>query len=91
MSPKVLSPSNLTPKYSECQEAFGSWAGALERETLQGASQRESCMGRMRDIGWLTADHQLILLIGNYMNGTGVKGGAFGFRVSSINKVRWVT
>ena len=30
---------------------------------------------------------QLILLIGNYMNGTGVKGGAFGFRVSSINKV----
>ena len=36
----------------------------------------------------LTADRQLILLIGNYMNGTGVKGGAFGFRVSSINKVR---
>ena len=30
---------------------------------------------------------QLILLIGNYMNGTGVKGGAFGFRVSSINKL----
>ncbi len=30
---------------------------------------------------------QLILLIGNYMNGTGIKGGAFGFRVSSINKV----
>lgn len=30
---------------------------------------------------------QLILLVGNYMNGTGVKGGAFGFRVSSINKV----
>ena len=30
---------------------------------------------------------QLILLIGNYMNGTGVKGGAYGFRVSSINKV----
>jgi len=29
---------------------------------------------------------QLILLIGNYMNGTGIKGGAFGFRVSSINK-----
>ncbi|KAH9830929.1 uncharacterized protein C8Q71DRAFT_716099 [Rhodofomes roseus] len=29
----------------------------------------------------------LILLIGNYMNGTGVKGGAFGFRVSSINKL----
>jgi cytokinesis protein len=29
---------------------------------------------------------QLILLIGNYMNGTGAKGGAFGFRVSSINK-----
>lgn len=31
---------------------------------------------------------QLILLVGNYMNGTGVKGGAFGFRVSSINKVK---
>jgi hypothetical protein len=30
---------------------------------------------------------QLILLIGNYMNGTGIKGGAFGFRISSINKV----
>ncbi|KIJ37716.1 hypothetical protein M422DRAFT_177632 [Sphaerobolus stellatus SS14] len=29
----------------------------------------------------------LILLIGNYMNSTGVKGGAFGFRVSSINKL----
>lgn len=29
----------------------------------------------------------LILLIGNYMNGTGIKGGAFGFRVSSINKL----
>lgn len=25
------------------------------------------------------------------MNGTGVKGGAFGFKVSSINKVRWAT
>lgn len=36
---------------------------------------------------WLTVDHQLILLIGNYMNGTGVKGGAFGFKISSINKV----
>lgn len=36
-------------------------------------------------------DHvcQLILLIGNYMNGTGVKGGAFGFRISSINKVQF--
>jgi cytokinesis protein len=31
--------------------------------------------------------YQLILLVGNYMNGTGIKGGAFGFRVSSINKV----
>ena len=39
-------------------------------------------------VKWLTVDHQLILLIGNYMNGTGVKGGAFGFRVSSINRVR---
>jgi len=29
----------------------------------------------------------LILLIGNYMNGAGIKGGAFGFRVSSINKL----
>lgn len=26
-------------------------------------------------------------MVGNYMNGTGIKGGAFGFRVSSINKV----
>jgi hypothetical protein len=31
---------------------------------------------------------QLILLVGNYMNGTGIKGGAYGFRISSINKVR---
>lgn len=41
--------------------------------------------------GWkisqLNLHAQLILLIGNYMNGTGIKGGAFGFRVSSINKV----
>jgi len=29
----------------------------------------------------------LILLIGNYMNGAGIKGGAFGFKVSSINKL----
>ncbi|KAG8817544.1 hypothetical protein FRC18_000458 [Serendipita sp. 400] len=29
----------------------------------------------------------LILLIGNYMNGTGHKGGAYGFKVSSINKL----
>jgi len=29
----------------------------------------------------------LILMVGNYMNGTGIKGGAFGFRVSSINKL----
>jgi hypothetical protein len=35
----------------------------------------------------LTLRKQLILLVGNYMNGTGIKGGAFGFRVSSINKV----
>lgn len=34
-----------------------------------------------------TITPQLILLVGNYMNGTGIKGGAFGFRVSSINKV----
>jgi hypothetical protein len=33
------------------------------------------------------AHKQLILLVGNYMNGTGIKGGAFGFRVGSINKV----
>ena len=44
-------------------------------------------MGSVWDARRLTANHQLILLIGNYMNGTGVKGGAFGFRVSSINKV----
>ncbi|KAI6094051.1 hypothetical protein EDD16DRAFT_1529492, partial [Pisolithus croceorrhizus] len=36
---------------------------------------------------WLTYC-QLILMIGNYMNGTGIKGGAFGFKVSSINKAR---
>ena len=34
-----------------------------------------------------TTREQLILLIGNYMNGAGVKGGAFGFKISSINKV----
>lgn len=26
-------------------------------------------------------------MIGNFMNGTGIKGGAFGFKISSINKV----
>lgn len=29
----------------------------------------------------------LILMIGNYMNGAGIKGGAFGFKISSINKL----
>ena len=88
VSPKVLGPLGLTSEYSECQEAFGGRAGALEREKFQRAAQRESCMGSVWNVRWLTANHQLILLVGNYMNGTGVKGGAFGFRVSSINKVR---
>ena len=30
---------------------------------------------------------QLILLFGNYLNATGAKGGAFGFRLASINKL----
>ena len=30
---------------------------------------------------------QLILLFGNYLNATGAKGGAFGFRLTSINKL----
>ncbi|CAG8599928.1 3863_t:CDS:10 [Ambispora gerdemannii] len=29
----------------------------------------------------------LILLLGNYMNGTTIKGGAFGFKIASINKL----
>lgn len=29
----------------------------------------------------------LILMLGNYLNATGIKGGAFGFRISSINKL----
>ncbi|CAG8616739.1 494_t:CDS:10 [Acaulospora morrowiae] len=29
----------------------------------------------------------LILLLGNYMNGSGLKGGAFGFKIASINKL----
>ena len=29
----------------------------------------------------------VILLFGNYLNATGVKGGAYGFRISSINKL----
>lgn len=29
----------------------------------------------------------LILMFGNYLNATGIKGGAFGFRISSINKL----
>jgi len=39
------------------------------------------------EFGLLLTVFKLILLIGNYMNGTGIKGGAFGFRISSINKV----
>jgi hypothetical protein len=31
---------------------------------------------------------QLILLIGNYLNGNSYGGGAFGFKIDSINKVR---
>ncbi|PVU96081.1 hypothetical protein BB561_001397 [Smittium simulii] len=30
---------------------------------------------------------QIILIIGNYMNGSGFRGGAFGFKISSINKI----
>ncbi|WFD35900.1 hypothetical protein MCUN1_002769 [Malassezia cuniculi] len=29
----------------------------------------------------------LVLMLGNYLNATGIKGGAFGFRISSINKL----
>lgn len=29
----------------------------------------------------------LILMLGNYMNGGGHNGGAFGFKIASINKV----
>lgn len=29
----------------------------------------------------------LILMLGNYMNGSGHNGGAFGFKIASINKV----
>ncbi|PVZ98885.1 hypothetical protein BB558_005117 [Smittium angustum] len=30
---------------------------------------------------------QIILIIGNYMNGSGFRGGAFGFKINSLNKV----
>lgn len=30
---------------------------------------------------------QVILILGNFLNATGHKGGAFGFKVSSINKL----
>lgn len=30
---------------------------------------------------------QLILLIGNFMNTTSIKGGAFGFKITSLNKL----
>ena len=33
---------------------------------------------------------KLILLIGNYMNASGIKGGAFGFKITSLNKVRCI-
>ena len=29
----------------------------------------------------------IVLMFGNYLNATGIKGGAFGFRISSINKL----
>lgn len=29
----------------------------------------------------------VVLLLGNYLNGTGIKGGAYGFKISSINKL----
>jgi cytokinesis protein len=31
---------------------------------------------------------RLMLILGNFMNGTGYNGGAFGFKISSINRVR---
>jgi hypothetical protein len=40
-----------------------------------------------RPTGLISA--QLILLFGNFMNANGNKGGAFGFRVGSINRVRF--
>lgn len=34
---------------------------------------------------------QLILMVGNYLNGNSYAGGAFGFKIASINKVRLLT
>jgi cytokinesis protein len=33
----------------------------------------------------------IILMMGNYMNGTNFAGGAFGFKIASINRVRVMT
>lgn len=35
----------------------------------------------------LTLFYQIILIVGNYMNAKSLQGGAFGMRVSSLNKV----
>ncbi|TIB07010.1 hypothetical protein E3P89_04075 [Wallemia ichthyophaga] len=43
----------------------------------------ESLMSAPRFIEML----KLVLLIGNYMNAQGVKGGAFGFKITSLNKM----
>lgn len=46
--------------------------------------------GRKNGLQLAQEDLRAKFLIENYMNGTGIKGGAFGFRVSSINKVAFL-
>ncbi|KAK7017567.1 putative RhoA GTPase effector DIA/Diaphanous [Favolaschia claudopus] len=58
--------------------------GALHRESARKLAEASQALLNAKCFKELLS---LILLIGNYMNGTGVKGGAFGFRVSSINKL----
>lgn len=36
---------------------------------------------------WFNLTFQLVLMLGNFLNGNNFQGGAFGFRVSSINRV----
>jgi len=41
----------------------------------------------MQNSGALARILEIVLVLGNYMNGTSTRGGAIGFKLSSINKV----
>jgi hypothetical protein len=79
--PTQLRPPQGARKLSEAGKAL---QGAIHFKELLSVSLSCTLTKKLKATLFIA---QFILLIGNYMNGAGIKGGAFGFRVSSINKV----